>query len=392
MKCLKMSSLFLCWCFVLLSACSTEAPVLGKWESVETNQIGKTSMEFFKDKTCVLNESNSRLGCKWVALDDGRIKVDFANFGLNLVSFATIKADEMKIDGENKGVYLRNESATLRQAKSDLELKRKREQEARELQLKREQEQRELQLKREQEQRELQILINNRRKIIDDQRNKDIAMTQMLITALSKSYGEFINMMRKEADSGSVSASNQIAWIYATDYEPEYINPALAISYAETCVQKFPDMPEYFDTLAAAYARNGDFAKAIKNQELALDLMKNFAPYPYSYGDGESLQRHLELYKQGKPLIVSDLRIRSVSYSSEEAGLKPGEIIMAIDSVKVKYAFQFKTIINNSKRGDIISLLVRSSDAADASTRNVKVKVVQVWSDLTIGTDFDYIQ
>lgn len=229
MKCLKMSSLFLCWCFVLLSACSTEAPVLGKWESVETNQIGKTSMEFFKDKTCVLNESNSRLGCKWVALDDGRIKVDFANFGLNLVSFATIKADEMKIDGENKGVYLRNESATLRQAKSDLELKRKREQEARELQLKREQEQRELQLKREQEQRELQILINNRRKIIDDQRNKDIAMTQMLITALSKSYGEFINMMRKEADSGSVSASNQIAWIYATDYEPEYINPALAI-------------------------------------------------------------------------------------------------------------------------------------------------------------------
>ncbi|MEI6096189.1 MAG: hypothetical protein WCR08_12150 [Gammaproteobacteria bacterium] len=117
MKCLKMSSLFLCWCFVLLSACSTEAPVLGKWESVEKYAIGETSIEFFKDNTCV-NSDKGSWACKYTTLNDGRIKIDMALGGVSF--FGSLKGDEFQVvRGAKTDRYLRSGSDSLRKAIAD---------------------------------------------------------------------------------------------------------------------------------------------------------------------------------------------------------------------------------------------------------------------------------
>ncbi|MGZ3493266.1 MAG: tetratricopeptide repeat protein [Thermodesulfobacteriota bacterium] len=88
-------------------------------------------------------------------------------------------------------------------------------------------------------------------------------------------------------------AHNGLAWILAAAKEPGIRNGEKAVEHAlKACELSNWRNPNYLDTLAAAYARVGDFSKAIKWQEKALE-------YPDSAKIKEPQQR-LNLYRQRK--------------------------------------------------------------------------------------------
>ena len=89
-------------------------------------------------------------------------------------------------------------------------------------------------------------------------------------------------------------AYNNLAWLLATAKVPDYLNGKKAVELArKACELSEWKDPNYLDTLAAAYARVGDFENAVKWQEKALESSKS-ARKP-------ELQRRLDFYRESKP-------------------------------------------------------------------------------------------
>jgi tetratricopeptide (TPR) repeat protein len=92
-----------------------------------------------------------------------------------------------------------------------------------------------------------------------------------------------------------VDACNSLAWLYATRPEAKYRDGAKAFENASKAYQldggKFWG---YLDTLAAAYAENGDFANAQQWEAKAIELAT-------ADKDKQKCRSRLELYKQRKP-------------------------------------------------------------------------------------------
>lgn len=90
---------------------------------------------------------------------------------------------------------------------------------------------------------------------------------------------------------------NNLAWIYATADDPEFRRPTEAL-YLMKNVRWLSDSPRIRDTLAAAYAANGDFEMAIINQKLAISMLMSFNQ---SHREEEFEQR-LALYQRSLPV------------------------------------------------------------------------------------------
>lgn len=92
---------------------------------------------------------------------------------------------------------------------------------------------------------------------------------------------------------------NNVAWVYATNKDPAMRNAALAVKYAMRSVQLTKgENLGYFDTLAAAYAENGDFEKAVGVITQALKR----TDHKKSPDLAASLNKSLLLYQQRKPM------------------------------------------------------------------------------------------
>ena len=92
-------------------------------------------------------------------------------------------------------------------------------------------------------------------------------------------------------------AHNNLAWLRATCPRAEWRDGKEAVKHATiACTLTKWKKADWLDTLAAAYAEAGDFAKAIKFQEDALRLEG------LSAADREALEGHLTLYKAKQPL------------------------------------------------------------------------------------------
>ncbi|MBI3849306.1 MAG: tetratricopeptide repeat protein [Verrucomicrobia bacterium] len=76
--------------------------------------------------------------------------------------------------------------------------------------------------------------------------------------------------------SDTLASMNELAWILATSRDSAIRNGSNALSYAEQAVEgtKRKD-PEFLDTLAAAYAEAGEFAKAADVQREAIGLCQD---------------------------------------------------------------------------------------------------------------------
>ncbi len=88
-----------------------------------------------------------------------------------------------------------------------------------------------------------------------------------------------------------------LAWIWSTCPKAELRDGKKAVEYAEKACQ----LTEYkeatfLDTLAAAYAENGQFDDAVKTQKTALK-----SPDDFPKKELEKAKLRLKLYMQGKP-------------------------------------------------------------------------------------------
>jgi len=101
-------------------------------------------------------------------------------------------------------------------------------------------------------------------------------------------------------EPNNVGALNHLAWLRATQKKPEFRNPDQAVYLARrACGLTNYREPNLLDTLAAAYAAAGNFNKAIKTAERALELCQ----FPTQEALKEEIKGRLGLYKAGKPYI-----------------------------------------------------------------------------------------
>ena len=97
-----------------------------------------------------------------------------------------------------------------------------------------------------------------------------------------------------EIDPKLAPAYNSLAWALATALRPAVRDGRRAVESAlKACELSEWKNPTYLDTLAASYARAGNFSDAIKWQHKALEN-----PRP---ADAEAFAQHLRLYEEGKP-------------------------------------------------------------------------------------------
>ena len=96
----------------------------------------------------------------------------------------------------------------------------------------------------------------------------------------------------------SVRSLNNLAWVRATDVDPDVRNGAEAVQLSERAARltEFKN-PAVLDTLAAAYAEDGRFAEAVATVQKALDLATAAGNEKLAVG----IRRHLETYKSGRP-------------------------------------------------------------------------------------------
>ncbi len=91
-----------------------------------------------------------------------------------------------------------------------------------------------------------------------------------------KFYKELLDIINKYASSRMIyNTYNNISWYLSICTDDKYNHGEEAINYALKAVELSPDENWHiYGTLAAAYARNKDYKKAITSQEKAISLIK----------------------------------------------------------------------------------------------------------------------
>jgi len=122
----------------------------------------------------------------------------------------------------------------------------------------------------------------------------------VLITAgnASDAVNHFRRAIRIKEDA--LVSLNALSWILATDPDSNMRNADEAVLFAERAANLTEyDNPGVLDTLAAAYAASGDFAKAIETAEKAITIAESTGNENLT----TELEKHLEFYKQSKAYI-----------------------------------------------------------------------------------------
>lgn len=103
-----------------------------------------------------------------------------------------------------------------------------------------------------------------------------------------------------EIDPDFADAANNLAWAAATRQQPGVGNPQEALQLAlQACKLTGYMQPPYLDTLAAAYAASGDFARAVETAGRAARLAAAAGEKEFS----SQFESRLKLYKAGQPYI-----------------------------------------------------------------------------------------
>ena len=105
---------------------------------------------------------------------------------------------------------------------------------------------------------------------------------------------EAVYWLQRAAGTGHAAAQNAAAWILATSSREGIRNGPLAVHLAERAVAQSSNA-NTLDTLAAAWAEDGDFARAIESQRLALERTRA------DDGRRAELLQHLTSYEAGRP-------------------------------------------------------------------------------------------
>ncbi len=121
---------------------------------------------------------------------------------------------------------------------------------------------------------------------------------------VQQDYERALNSFRKAADQGGPRGYNGLAWFFATCREARYRDGERAVSFAKKAVAEDKNVWYFRGTLAAAYARNGQFDLAVDAQEAALTLLRKDAlPEEKKNKWLADAQKRLELYKNNTAYV-----------------------------------------------------------------------------------------
>lgn len=111
-------------------------------------------------------------------------------------------------------------------------------------------------------------------------------------------WREAVTAYRAAADLDPLFSwhANNIAWLAATSTIPEALNGLVAVAYAtQNCIWSSFSCWAFLGTLAAAYARSGDYDRAVRWQRIATKLSPE-AERPYS-------EARIAIYESGRAFI-----------------------------------------------------------------------------------------
>ena len=111
--------------------------------------------------------------------------------------------------------------------------------------------------------------------------------------------GKALECFRKAAEQGVVDGDNYLAWFYATCRDARFRDGKKALECALKATDRSDNKFFCFSSLAAAYAANGQFAKAVQTQEEAITMLKQ-AGITSELNDYE---KRLELYKKNTAYV-----------------------------------------------------------------------------------------
>ena len=269
-------------------------------------------MEYFKDGTCYFEDNKQRIAGNWAALGDGRIKVEVSKSGLFggtsvLTLFANVTADELVLDGggENRATYVRDGSQRALEIKSavkiaveerEIRIEAEKRAQAEKLEAervaraKKQEAEREARTKRQEAEREAYAKkLEAEREARAKKQEGERAYKTGYEFFKRDLYAQGVAEYEKAWKLGNLNALNGLAWHYAACKDSKQHDGARAVKLALELTKLKPEKNE-FDTLAAAYARNGQFEEAISTQVRALSLG--------NIGGGEE---RLKLYRQKRP-------------------------------------------------------------------------------------------
>ena len=219
MRHIKITILVVALISFFVTACSSkETLVIGLWQSYKNKAVGKATMEFFKDKTCAIEDGGFRIGCTWTLLDDGRTKIEFGAFGVKSIGFATVKGDELQLLDKARGndTFLRADSPSFRQAQADDAQRVERENEERARVARAQQDERDRVVRERQEKNRAQQEQNQAQQVRQRQIEENVNLFKIGLEAYrKKNYDDAIPPWRKAADTGFAVAQNNLAWLYA---------------------------------------------------------------------------------------------------------------------------------------------------------------------------------
>ncbi len=95
-------------------------------------------------------------------------------------------------------------------------------------------------------------------------------------------------------NENDIDLLNLLAWFYAVADDPKVRDGQRAVALALKANRLAPESVPLIDTLAAAYARNGEFPQAIEEQKRALGLLKVEDP------NRRGFELRLEMYERGE--------------------------------------------------------------------------------------------
>lgn len=112
---------------------------------------------------------------------------------------------------------------------------------------------------------------------------------------------ESIRLFQHASELGHPRALNGLAWELATAADPGCRDGSRAVAVARAALQH-GETAELLDTLAAAYARNGDFDSALESQGKALALLKSQSASREEFQDREQeYHNRWSLYELRQP-------------------------------------------------------------------------------------------
>ncbi|MEN6624861.1 MAG: glycosyltransferase family 39 protein [Candidatus Sumerlaeia bacterium] len=119
---------------------------------------------------------------------------------------------------------------------------------------------------------------------------------------------EAASVLRRAVDQGSVESGvlSNLAWLMASQADPQVRNPAMALKLATQLVENAQIVtPAYLNTLAAAYAANGRFADAVVNLRKAISLARDYNEHKYA----DNLEKLiLPAYESGRPMRLKSFQ------------------------------------------------------------------------------------